>query len=164
MMAYLTEMLCGEESPSRIGEKLQKYAIWAESAESHEFLSTLYRHFGAKSPRPHFRLVVIAQNRRTGNDAVRLRQVLKATFDLPASLQRRMWITTVSALSQADSINGNVWICGQDLTDGTGQWKALSCSKRTQFLHRLANNLPRRPLFPSVDPKSCFSDYDTGSR
>ena len=57
MMACLTEVLSGEESPVRIGEKLQKYALWAQNREAHEFLTLLYTYFGATNPESHFRLL-----------------------------------------------------------------------------------------------------------
>lgn len=149
MMVCLTEVLSGEESPVRIGEKLEKYALWAQSREAREFLAVLYRYFGATSPESHFRLLVIAQNRRTGNDTVRLRQVVKASFDLPPSVQSRLWITTVSALKEAQDIDVPIWICGQDLADVACYWKAVLPRRRPQLLMKLTKRLPRRPLFPA---------------
>ena len=164
MMACLTEVLSGEESPTRIGEKLQKYATWAQSREAGEFLAALYGYFGATDPKPYFRLLVIVQNRRTGNDAVRLRQVIKASFDLPQHLQRRLWVTTVRDLEQARSVDAPVWICGQDLADIACYWKAVLPRRRPQLLMKLTKKLPRRPLFPASNTQSCGSGYDTRSQ
>ena len=164
MMACLTEVLSGEESPTRIGEKLQKYATWAESREAGEFLAALYGYFSATDPKPYFRLIVIVQNRRTGNDAVRLRQVIKASFDLPQHLQRRLWVTTVRDLEQARSVDASVWICGQDLADVACYWKAVLPRRRPQLLQKLTKKLPRRPLFPASNTQSCGSGYDTRSQ
>jgi len=142
------------ESPVRIAEKLRNYALWAESTEPQQFLMRLYTEFGAPDPRPHFRLLVIAQNRRTGNDAVRLRQVLKASFDLPPSVQRRLWVTTVRALEEAERVDAPVWICGHDLTGLACHWAALPRQRRPQLLMKLTAKVPRRPLFPTFTSQS----------
>ncbi|MCH8148642.1 MAG: replication-relaxation family protein [Planctomycetes bacterium] len=85
----LVEVSSGEESATRLGQKLHKFADWAESPEGYEFIVELYRQCGAAKPRPQFRLLVVAENRRSGNDATRVRQVFGEAMRLPRGLRRR---------------------------------------------------------------------------
>ncbi|NIO41646.1 MAG: hypothetical protein GTO41_16575, partial [Burkholderiales bacterium] len=45
------EVFSGEDSTTRIRDKIQKYAAWAESAEAEDFMLTVYRYFGSRNPR-----------------------------------------------------------------------------------------------------------------
>jgi len=110
------EVLSGERSITKVKEKLHKYAEWSESEDAHEFLTTLYRCFGSKNPRPAFRLLFVVHNRNLiGADHNWERQVLNATFCVPEKLQQRIWTTTNAALNGAENIDSPIWHCGTDL-------------------------------------------------
>jgi hypothetical protein len=163
MLACLAEVLSGEESTKRIEEKLKKYESWEKTAEAQDFLTTIYRWFGARDPRPYFRALFVVQNRRTGNDNVRLRQLVRITLSLPPTIQRRVWIATVQDLETASSVNAPIWICGQDLAASESSKDAVLRSLRCPSRSGSTSTFPRRRLFPFRDEQSCVCDYDTRS-
>lgn len=154
LIACLAEISSGEESPTRLGQKLERYADWAASPEASQFLIDLYRRHGAHSPRPRFRLLVIAQNRRTGNDEVRLRQVLRECAGLERSMVARVWVTTAQRLTQADSIDARVWTRGEDAVTHLTEWDMVAVKERRDRLTRLVATLPAQRLFPAMEEQS----------
>src|SRR5206468_329828 len=68
LIACLVEVTSGEDSPTRIGQKLTEYANWSVNPVAQEFLTDLYRRHGAKDPRPQYRLVLVVHDRKSMND------------------------------------------------------------------------------------------------
>ena len=153
LMMCPVEVFSGEDSTTRIREKMQKYAIWAETAAAENFLLTVYRHFGSPKPRPEFRLLCITQNRNlTRSDATRERQVLGATFCVPQLMQQRVWTTTNAALLTA-SIDGPIWHRAKDLVNVRAQWHDLPGRQQSRFLLTQLCDLQRYSLFPTRAPQ-----------
>lgn len=152
-LIHLVEVSSGEESPTRLKEKLEAYANWGESPEAHEFLLKAYRAAGASEPRPTFRLLFVVENRRSGIDSTRLRQVFAASLDVSDNLRQRLRATTVSAV-EATNIDGKVWLAGTDLDRHAPAYLALALRQRAAFLTRVFTNAPRYPLFPAVETQS----------
>lgn len=142
------EVLTGERSISRIQQKMEQYAAWSATPEAEDFLLTLYRHFGAKNPKPEFRLHFIAHNRNLiGADAGWERQILNATFNVPERIQRRIWTTTNAALSRAANIDDPVWHCGVNLVHHRSQWLDVTKRQRAKWLSRILAETPTHPVF-----------------
>lgn len=148
LLLCLVEASVGEESPTRIGQKLQKYLEWGNSPEAQKFMVELYRAHGASTPRPQFRLLFVAQNRRFGNDWTRLNQVFNEALRLPQVMRQRIWATTVTALADASGIDAPIWVRGADLTTAESQWSVLPRCKRPRFLASVLRSLQRHKLFP----------------
>ncbi|MHC4176782.1 MAG: hypothetical protein ACYSWU_04705, partial [Planctomycetota bacterium] len=148
LLLCLTEASSGEESPRHIGQKLQRYAQWAQSPEGRQFMTGLYGDHGAKAPRPQFRLVFVVQNRRTANDFTRLKQIFSEALRLPKTLRHRIWATTVAALAGAANVDARVWIRGTDLEPPVLQWQTLPQTKRDRFLSSLLRRLPNHRFSP----------------
>ena len=147
-MICLVEVSSGEDSPTRIREKLLKYTIWSDSAEGGEFLVELYQRNGAKNARSQFRLLLVLQDRRTGNDAARLRQAAAAAIELEPAMQSRLWLTTVQQLTEQGSAASAVWIRGSDLMTAAGHLLAVSGRERSRLLDGELRALPLHQLFP----------------
>lgn len=147
-MLCLLEVQSGEESPMRVRRKLERYAEWQESPEGQRAMMEIYRRHGAKAPRPQFRLLFVVEDRRTGNDEARLRQVFSEAVHLPSSLRRRIWAATVSDLLEAANVDSPVWRRGTDLERAIGQWQGLVKRKRRRFVASLVRSMERHTLFP----------------
>ena len=154
-LAALTEVSCGEESTTRLAQKLLNYAEWASSSASQEFLLNLYRDHGAQRPRPRFRLVFVVQNRRSGRDEIRLRQVLKASSAIPALAVSRLWITTVDRLSRSGSFDAQIWNRGDDLLKSVGTGTAWKLKNENRRLLALCRDYRRITSFLVVRTSPC---------
>lgn len=154
LLACFVEVFSGEESPTRIGQKLQAYATWAVSPETQDFLVDLYRTHGAEQPRPHFRLLIVAHDRRTGNDQSRLRQILAQALSLPRAMRQRLWAVTVADLAAARNIDAPVWFRARDLEPRDAEWDSLPRAERRRRFTMLYRSLPRHRLFPSLEDQS----------
>ena len=148
LLVCLVEVSSGEESSTRFGQKLRKYAQWGVSPEGQGFLIDLYREHGARTPQPRFRLLFVAENRRTGNDTIRLRQIFAEALRLPRAIQRQIWATTVESLKDTSGVDAPVWMRGADIESAVPRYKSLSRAKRDRFLASVLDGLPKHRLFP----------------
>jgi hypothetical protein len=148
LLVCLVEVFSGEESPTRMGQKLRAYDDWASGTGAQEFLTDLYRAHGAREPRPQFRLLVVAHDRRSGNDQARLAQLLLQASAVPRVMRDRIWIAAVSDLSQATSIDDPLWIRARDLHDAAVNWESLPARERRRHVRAVLPTLPRHRLFP----------------
>jgi Replication-relaxation len=148
LLAYFVEVISGEDSPTRIGQKLTQYASWSLNPATQAFLIDLYRRHGAQHPRPQYRLVLIIHDRRSPNDVARIRQVLGQTLTLSFAMRQRIWIASVAELGEARRIDAPVWVRAKDLDAHAQDWEILSPRERRQALHKISRNLPRHRLFP----------------
>jgi hypothetical protein len=77
-------------------------------------LVDLYRRYGAREPRPTFRLLVVARSRTGLDDDGRLASLLSEADGAPADLRGRMWLTTVAALRRHQQdhrpLDATVWL------------------------------------------------------
>ncbi len=144
----LVEVSSGVESATRLGEKVDQYAEWSESNKGRRFMTDLYRRFGAKDPRPVFRLLFLVQNRRTGKDDSRLAELLNEVVRRPTGLERRVWATTVTSLSEAGSVDGAIWMRGDEVRKNLREWERLPKNARRRYVSRQLDALPHHRLFP----------------
>jgi hypothetical protein len=154
-MICFAEIFSGEESIFRIGQKFQQYAAWATLTNSKETLLDIYRSNGAHSPRPRFRLLVVAHNRRSDGDESRLAQILvQALENMPPQFHHRVWGTTPNALELA--FQQEPWIKASDLTlpiptpgeiPAPGE-RVLPKRRRHLLLLNALRQAPHYPLFP----------------
>jgi hypothetical protein len=104
----------GTMNAQQIHAKFVRYEAWSQSASGQQYLINLYERHGATSPRPTFRLLVVARSRTGLDDDGRLSELLTATNRAPASLRRRFWLTTVAALREHQQddhpLDAYVWL------------------------------------------------------
>ena len=98
MVCCLLEMDLGTMNVKRIRQKYRRYAAWIASQAGQQYLIDLYRSHGAQSPRPTFRLLMIARDRSGQDDHRRLRELYAAAKGLPAAMQDRLWFASVTDL------------------------------------------------------------------
>jgi hypothetical protein len=149
LLANFVEVISGEDSPTRIGQKLARYAAWSLNPTTQEFLIGLYRRYGAQHPRPQYRLLLVMHDRRSRNDRARIREVLGQTLTLPRPMRQRIWIASVAELGDARSIDAPIWVRARDLDVHGRDWETLSPHERRQVFFTVARSLPRYQFFPS---------------
>jgi hypothetical protein len=143
----LVEISSGEESGTRMLQKLQAYAAWSETAAAHDFLMQLYRDSGAASPRPTFRCLWVLQDRIAGDDCLRLRQLIYAARQLPSEMRNRIWCTTAATLSSATALG--LWVRLFDLEPEFLQISPAGPHGHRQLAQRLVA-VQRHNLFPTA--------------
>jgi len=151
LLVCLLEVSSGEQSSVRIREKLQQYADWSTSSEGILFLTNRYRAHGAREPRPEFRLLFVVQNRLSGRDHIRLRQVFNEAMHFPNSMLPRTWGTTIADLSAAAGVDDPVWSCGSDLVPFIPRWSGARLQNRGRIIQTLLTRLPRHRLFACTE-------------
>ena len=113
MCCCFLELDNGTMNRKQIRAKYGRYAAWYQSAGGQGYLIDLYRHHGARDPRPTFRLLVVTRSRTGKNDDRRMRELYAPIEKLPKVLQDRMWFTTVSHLSRLrddpSPLEGAIW-------------------------------------------------------
>jgi len=149
MVASLVEISTGEESSTRLAGKLGEYQDWSESAASRRFLVDLYRSRGANNPRAVFRLLFVVQNRRSGNDLTRLKQVISEAVGVSRELLAHLWVTTIDDLESAGSVDAPVWICGGDIQQHADELERQSSRQRRRLLTSVIRKTRRQRLFPA---------------
>jgi hypothetical protein len=99
--------------------EFSRYVAWSQSAAGQQYLIELYKRHGAKEPRPTLRLLMGARSRTGLDDDGRPSDLLTATNRLPGSMRKRIWLTTVAALSEHQEhqlpLNANVCVRVRDL-------------------------------------------------
>lgn len=122
MCCCFLELDNGTMNGKQLRAKFIRYASWSQSAPGQQYLVNLYQQFGAKEPRPTFRLLVAARSRTGRDDDGRLSEVRNAANRVSTSMRKRIWLTTVAALRehQRDDypLGANVW---RRLADLSGQ-------------------------------------------
>jgi hypothetical protein len=141
------EASSGEESTTRLQQKLEAYAVWSETRESREFLTRLYLNSGAREPRATFRCLWIMHNRLPGGDDLRLRQLAYAASQLTAEQRSRVWCTTAASLFSAPLTPR--WVRLSDL-EGVLSQRPTNREWQRQVARRLAS-AARHGLFPTVE-------------
>jgi hypothetical protein len=148
LLPCFVEVVSGEESPVRMRQKLHAYTNWAGGSPAREFLAGLYRQDGIRESRTQFRLLLVAHDRRAGNDHTRLRQLLQEALSLPRTMRLRIWATTVADLAAADTLDVPIWIRARDLQPATAGSGYVSRQEHRRFLDFLLRSVPRHKLFP----------------
>ncbi len=160
MACCFVEMDNGTMNKKKIRVKYSGYAAWAHSVAGQQYLMDLYRRHGAAEPRPTFRLLVVARGRTGQDDHRRMLKFFRPITKLPASMQDRLWFTTVAALRncQEDSLplDAAIWHRGRD----AGHLETVApagSGGRIQLQEHVAGPLNPAsnrlyPLFPSAGP------------
>jgi len=151
LLAYLLEVFSGEESSVRMGQKLERYALWAAQPATQEYLTLLYASFSTPNPRPAFRLLIVVHDRRARNDRGKLIPLLARVAALPRAARSRTWLTTVADLELAASIDDPIWLRAKDLGPFVLSSGQLPRRERREAFRRLLDMLPRHRLFPSLE-------------
>ena len=119
MVCCLLEMDLGTMNVKQIRQKYRRYAAWSASQSGQQYLIDLYRTHGAQSPRPTFRLLMVARDRSGQDDHRRLRELYAAAKGLPTAMQDRLWFASVADMQshQRDSLPlaAPLWIRGRTL-------------------------------------------------
>lgn len=97
MMCCLVEIDTGSMSKQQLKAKFYRYERWTESERGREFLLNLYRRFGAKEPRPVFRILAIAASTASSDSSKRVRRIIEAAADFPATA-RKLWVASTDRL------------------------------------------------------------------
>ena len=151
-MIDFIEVLSGTRSITQVQNKLQKWADWSESDEAKAWLLRKYQDFKSKKPTTTFRFLIVAHNRNLmGADHGYERQVLNATFKIPAELQSKIWTTTNASLQRAASIDSPVWRSGAHLAQHRHVWHDTPKGKRTKLVSEILAQYPSQKLF-TFDP------------
>jgi len=118
MCCCFLELDNGTMNAKQIRAKFARYAAWSQSSSGQQYLINLYKQYGAKEPRPTFRLLMVTRSRTGLDDAGRLSELLAAANRLPLELRKRIWLTTVAALREHQQDNraleANVWLRPRD--------------------------------------------------
>lgn len=103
LLMHFVELDRGGLSLERWRERLDGYLRWAETV-GEDYLRALYHRWDVapRNPRwrPAWKLLIICQNKDTGKDSARLRNLFSLCLDLPPHLRRVIWLTTVAALER----------------------------------------------------------------
>lgn len=100
LLMHFVELDRGGLSLARWQQRLDGYFRWAETV-GEDYLRALYHGWGvARRERPAWKLLIICQNKDTGKDSARLRNLFHLCLDLPSHLRRVIWLTTVAALER----------------------------------------------------------------
>ncbi len=171
LLLHLVELDNGTMHPPRILEKYQLYAAWSASPEGKEYLTKLYRRLGAQHPKPNFRLLVIAHDKRQyatqrdGGDGRRLLDLYTQALsdEVWPALRDRLWFTTAEQLRghQYDRrpLDAAIWLRARDAKSWLRAYRAHVASTPRRAGHKLyaqqrkfvAERLPALPkhvLFP----------------
>lgn len=163
MQVCLVEVSSGEESPTRLAQKLRGYARWAESEAACSFLMGLYRQHGAIVPQPSFRLLFVAQNRRTGRDLTRLKQAVLAAMRTAPTLLPRLWGTTVTELAESDRLDAAIWLRPDDLDPVRRPRIGSARREQTAAVWSALRTASRQRLFPEATLKVKVRDVTPGT-
>lgn len=149
MIACLLELDTGEMNRKMMRAKLGRYEAWARSEAGQQYLVDLYRQDGAVHPQPNFRLLLVIDDRSGAGGDARLRELVNLSLACPASLRKRLWLTTVAELREHQHalapLDQAIWRRGKDArclqpdTSGVG-----SESQNEAFA-----SLSRHSLFPT---------------
>jgi hypothetical protein len=151
MVCCFVEMDLGTMNRKQIKAKYRRYQAWSESTAGQAFLLDLYRRHGATDPRPTFRLLMVARDRVGTDDDKRLLDLFRPIVSLPAALQDRVWLTTVSSLRQYQRdplpLAAPIWLRARDLR------RQISDPKDTQavrdlFRSHMTGDRTLHELFP----------------
>lgn len=151
MLIDLAEVFSGEQSITRVKRKLKKLEEWVLSPEFETFVQTAYSHFGGDPSSRACRIIITAHQRDlVGTDYGWEREILGATFDLHAEVQKRIWTMPNSSLKQSNDIDSPIWHCGAHLIRHRPEYKELPVRRRYSFLTNLLADeavCPKLPLF-----------------
>jgi hypothetical protein len=98
LMVGLVELDTGTMNRKQLGRKFHRYEAWSQLPTGRQYLIDLYRRYGAKEPRPTFRLYIVAQDRTRADDRRRLEAIAKTVHVAAPALAGRVWLTTVADL------------------------------------------------------------------
>lgn len=119
MVCCLLEMDLGTMNAKQIRQKYRRYTAWSTSQAGQQYLIDLYRSHGAQSPRPMFRLLMVARDRAGQDDHRRLSELHAPTMALPTTMQDRLWFASVTDLQQHQEdrlpLAAPIWMRGQTL-------------------------------------------------
>lgn len=137
-LVYFAEVSSGEDSTTRLSEKLSSYELWTETDESKQFLIELYREHGAIQPRPQFRLLFVLHHRLGLSSDVRLRQLLYSAAEVSPAMRRRMWCTTTDFLASTPAMTSPIWL---RLSDLEAAYEAATTNRSREFRRHLSQLL-----------------------
>jgi hypothetical protein len=114
------EIDTGTESQRQLKNKLECYQLWADSHAGQEYLCALYRQAGAANPQPHFRLMFVVAPKVIGSEEIRLRHFQELVSQQPASMQKRLWLTSTAELrvtKPPSVMNDPIWFRSDKLSN-----------------------------------------------
>jgi hypothetical protein len=146
MCCCFLELDNGTMNSKQIRGKYARYAAWSQSPHGQQYLIDLYGRYGAKEPRPAFRLLVVARSRTGLDDDGRVAELFAAAKQVPSGIRERIWLTTVAVLCEHQHddlpLDTNMWLRVRDL-----EWSSVSGSMRKQM-----GNCSPHALFPLATP------------
>ena len=145
-LASFVEVSSGEDSTTRLRQKLAAYTAWSQCDETRQFLLELYSRHGAARPRPQFRLLCIMHNRRGFSDNRSVEQLVRAATDAPPGFRRRIWCTTAAALATAGNLSAPIWIRFGDI-EASFAGDESSVRERQRRLTTACRSVPPVGLF-----------------
>lgn len=110
MICTFVEIDTGSMSLNAIVEKFGRYSAWSATDRGQKFVSDQYRKHGAQNPQPRFRVAVICGDRHQTDGNRRLELLAGTTDQLPPSIRRSCWLTTATAVRDADNVfSSAIW-------------------------------------------------------
>ena len=162
LLLFFAEFDNGTEHPDVVLHKFETYAAWWASEPGQHYLLDLYSRYGAPTPKPNFRLLVIARRQGDpGQDERRLVDLFTQALQLPEPTQARMWFTTVDAIRahQHDDppLTAPMWLKVADAAAWLPAFRALTSTldattkpavHMRSFVAERIDALPKHALFP----------------
>ena len=153
LMFRLVEVVRGVESVTDIRGMIAQYEQWEQTRVARQFLTGLYRQWGAKQPQPEYQLHCILESSSWKHtDAWKERVTMMQTFHVHPVTQGRVWTTTKealeTALAEGVTINHAIWRRGKDLLgERRRRFAQAPDGTRTRLVDQFIRNLPMHPLF-----------------
>ena len=152
MIRYV-EVISGEESATRVKEKLEEYQAWSKRPEIQRYLNDMYRKLRATNPLPEFELHCVVESRSfKRSDATKERSMMMQAFNVDPAMQMRVWTTTKdrleSAWTEGQTINAPIWYRAADFRGLPRQkYEQQKLGTRTAYVDRLMRQVDPHPLF-----------------
>jgi hypothetical protein len=114
MCCCFVELDNGTMNAKQLRVKFARYGAWSQSVQGQQYLINLYERYGAKEPKPKFRLLMVARSRTGLDDDGRSAELLKAAEGLTVGMRKQIWLTTVAALREHQHddhpLDASVWL------------------------------------------------------
>jgi hypothetical protein len=149
-LASFVEVSSGEDSTTRLRQKLAAYEAWSECDQTRQFLIELYGRHGASRPRPHFRLLYVMHNRRGFADDRCVEQLARAATEATPALRRRIWCTTAAALATASNLCAPIWLRFADM-EASFSSEMHAVRERHRRLAAACRSVRRGSLFSNTE-------------
>lgn len=162
MVGCFVELDTGTMTTKQIREKYRRYEAWKQSEAGQQYLINLYRGQGAAAPRPSFRVLLIADDRKGEGGRQRLIELFTVALDFSGSLRDHFWFACVAELKvhqeEPQPLGSAVWHRGRDARSWAGEYRGLfkgagkkgDGKKAREFVSKQLNGIPKHLLFPAT--------------